>query len=455
MNIRVREFGGVKAEDLNPSADDLRLLAGEDYAGRTLSAEQVVVRNMLLCHDQYDRTYERFPKSYLERFTETLPGKSVLSGHDSGGYSGAGALPLARFFRAETETRNEEIPVPVRGRRVMRMGNYAASKSAEVVPNFEPRQMDVTFLRAGFYFPNDDAAKGLLNRIDLGVYRSVSIGFRYDDLNCDLCNASYLRSDCPHILGWELVDGPVVTCTYSGDAQRAEALEGSIVYLGAQPQARLLKQAQAGQVDPAALAMTPYGEDLVILKEAEAYAREFGHQRKSWAFHSMGKSFGQETRQGREEKMDREQLIKMLGLADTATDAEIVAAVKALADAQAEHGKALAAALGHTEAAKAPGVSVLVADAAALAKVGKTALEALKAKVMDLDHRLTGKTENAELALITEMCVEQRNFERLTELAEQKEAAFLEKFPAGKSGEAGQEKTAAADPLGDLAHSVI
>lgn len=417
---------------------------------------------MLLCHDQYDRSYERFTQAYLDRFALTLPGKSVLSGHDAGGYSGSGALPLARFFTASVERRSEDIPIPTRGRRVHRMTTgYSegerSAKGAEVVPGFTNERRDVNFLSAGFYFPNDEQAKALLNRIDLGVYRSVSIGFRYDDITCDLCNASYLRSDCPHIIGWELVDGRIVTGTYSGDVERAEALEGSIVYLGAQPQARLIKQISEGAVEPHALAATPHGEDLVLLKEAEQLARDYGHRQKSWAFPGLkAPASGKET-----QIMDREKLIEALGLAKDATDADIEAGIKAnreAADQAKSTASQLAKVLGHTDPAKTPALEVLVKDAAALAPIGKTALEDLQKSILDDDLAATGKTENAELLMVVEHHVEQRSYDRLKTLADQKRDARLEIAP-GKSGDPkagapGEKKTEAIDPLGDEAFAI-
>jgi hypothetical protein len=154
----------------------------------------------------------------------------------------------------------------------------------DIIPRFESKRKKVTYLRPGYYFANDPRMKTLRKNVDLGVYKWVSIGFRYDDLDCDICKASYFKSKCNHILGYVDKDGRICTGTYSGDPSKAEALEGSIVYLGAQPRARLIKQLQEGAIDPVACAATEFGEDLVALKEAEALARQFGHKQKSWYF---------------------------------------------------------------------------------------------------------------------------------------------------------------------------
>src|SRR5574343_773788 len=269
--IRVRELSGVRAATTEASAEDLALISGPEFAGQNVTAADVHVRQMLLAHNQHDRTGERFPKAYLERFAETAPGKSALSGHDSG------SLPLGRFFRADLQTRVEaDFPVLVR--------QAAEGRDRWRQFEFTPERVRVTWLKAGFYFPADAEGEALRGRIDLGVYRDVSIGFRYDDLICDVCSKSYFGGDCPHVIGWRAEDNTtLVTGTYGGDPNKAEMLEGSVVWLGAQQQARLVKAIQGGSVDPKALAATPFGEDLVTLKQDEALDRHFGHAQKLWA----------------------------------------------------------------------------------------------------------------------------------------------------------------------------
>ena len=233
---------------------------------------------MLLCHDQYDRTLERFPLAYLDQFAKTIPGKSVLPCHNQGGYWSSGDLPLGRFFKADIEKVVEsEFPM------LMRTG---LAKALAPIPGFENKRKTVNYLAPSFYFANDDSTEGLRKNIDLGVYKHVSIGFSYDDLICDICGKSYLywssdgSAGCPHYRGDVLDDGRLVTLTFGGDASQAEALEGSIVYLGAQPGARLVKAIESGEnIDPERLAYTPYGPDLVVLKEAERAAQKHNKPR--------------------------------------------------------------------------------------------------------------------------------------------------------------------------------
>jgi hypothetical protein len=285
VNVRLKDIIGLKAEAVDNDTEDFSIIAGSDFAGQRVTPDDVHAYKMHLCHSSYDRTFEKFPISYLQQFERTLPGKSVLPGHDTG------ALPLARFYSASLVSKMEDFPVPVSGRQLPDWwwgddedaAPLPGGLKADIVPNFESKRMKVTYLQAGYYFANDPTTEGLRKNIELGVYRDVSIGFRYDDLTCDICQKSYFDK-CPHILGYEDRDGRLATGTYSGDPSKAEALEGSIVYLGAQPRARLIKQLQEGAIDPVACAATEFGEDLVALKEAEALARQFGHKQKSWYF---------------------------------------------------------------------------------------------------------------------------------------------------------------------------
>ncbi len=299
---RYRELTSVRAAALEPTGDDLRILSRDEFAGRPVAEGEVHVGSMLLAHDQFDRSFERFPPAYLRQFALTAPGKAMLPGHDKG------ALPLGRFFRGGVEAREEEFPVLVTER----------GKAAERVPGFKPQRTAVNYLRTDFYFAATPANEALRANIATGVYKSVSIGYKYAGITCDLCQKDYLGGDCPHFAGqWVEGEGGVMrmaTATYSGDSREAEMREGSIVWLGAQPNARLAEQARSGAVDPQAIAKTPWGDtDLVALKEAEALARIHGHAVKSWAFPALATAGGgissMEDRQavGRESTMADEQ----------------------------------------------------------------------------------------------------------------------------------------------------
>lgn len=452
-NIRVREVGEVRAVTREVTEDDLALLRDPDFAGAGVTAEDVHVRAMLLCHDQYDRTWERFRRAHLDRFAQTVVGKSMLPNHDTGGFCGGGSLALGRFFRAGVAQRTEDFPVLVREREPAAKEDGKAPeldadglKAADLAPGFESRPTRVLYLNPSFYFANHPDNELLRQNIDLGVWRHVSIGFRYDDLDCDLCGKSYL-SDCPHYLGRWTEEGKLVTGTYAGDVQRYEALEGSIVYLGAQPNARLIKSmVETGTVDPERLALTPFGQDLVTLKGAEDLARRYGHARKGWSVEKQipPAPAGADPAAAGERggTMDLDKLRRLFGLPEDADEAAIEAAARQAQSAQASLAN-LASGLGGmlkkldpTAAERAEDLGEQSILLMGLAEVGSKALGDLRDHILADDLRLTGRDNAAsELAEILDLQVERRNYDRLKGLYCAKRDEVLKRFPAGLSGD--------------------
>jgi hypothetical protein len=181
-------------------------LINERFALAPLSPEQVELRRMALAHSALDRTHERFSPAFLTRLAASLPGKPVLAHHDHKSW------PLGRFW------------------------------AAEVVE--EPRT-GVHWLVARWYLLKTAENETLRGQIDAGIVAHVSIGFRGGELICDLCGEPFW-GDCPHWPGQEVTrNGAPVTCTFVWQDPRgsAEAVEGSLVWLGAQQGAQVIKQA--------------------------------------------------------------------------------------------------------------------------------------------------------------------------------------------------------------------
>ena len=413
MNFRQHETNllGVKAG----GSEDLTVLSSEEFAGRQVTPDEVFVRGMLLCHDQLDRSFERFPQSYLQRFAETLPGKSVLTGHRSD------LPPVGRFFAAGIERRQEMFPVPVTGRKQRgRDAEIPAEKSSAAPAGFRSELLDVSYLAARFYFPRTPNTETLAAMLDLGVQKHVSIGFRYDDIHCDLCGGkSYLGADCPHVFGWESEDGRVATGTYGGRVELAEAMEGSIVYLGCQPLARIERLAESGELDPEREAQRGPEPDLVLLKAAEALARQHGHQKKSWAFPGLAKAVPPTEPQGvtmNEQEVAAKAAEELHALRSRAEQAE--AALKGAA-AKVEQAEKL--------------VDVILGD---------IATEYLA------DLIRTGQPDTMP-KLVVEMLRERRDYSKLKELREEARSQVLGSLPVGLSGDPG----AVPDSRGDAAAS--
>jgi hypothetical protein len=330
------------------------------YALEPLTAEQVYVRRMRLCNDQPDRSYERFPEAYLKRFAATLPGKSFLGQHDRRSFA------LGRFFEATVE-----------------------------------KEDGITYLVPSFYMVRLAANEEARGQIDGGVWSHVSIGARVDKRLCDLCGKDYDLSQwdgegnflgCKHLKGREY-NGKVCTITYGGDLQKVEALEGSIVWLGAQYGAEMAKDAGGGRSYP-----------------------------------------------------DKEAMLMEKGIVDTPPAellAQLEAARKATETVTGERDAALAE-VG-TLKAERDVLAVLVTD-------GKLYREDLRAEM----QRLAGCVgAEKECEAILQAGAEVFTAARLKELVGEYQARFEKAFPPSGSGEPAQSKQESPRPGAPRSHSVI
>lgn len=201
-----------------PTETDLALI--NDMALEPMTADQIYVRKIRLANDRVDRDFERFSRGVLNKFSDTLPGKSVLIGHEHH------SAPIGRFYDAKV----------------------ARDKAT-----------GTAWLEGKWYAPITAQNEHDRKSIDAGVWSYTSIGFMWDAVECDICKQDYRSMKCSHLLGTDYpvdqVSGDMppiasdsgktvtATATYKGDAQ---AVEGSIVYLGAQYDAAIVKAKLAG-----------------------------------------------------------------------------------------------------------------------------------------------------------------------------------------------------------------
>lgn len=179
-------------QDDSPSTDDIERI--NRIAPKTLRLDQVFVRSMYLCSSQPCETdHCRFALSALKEISQKIIGQSVLVGHNRS------SLPLARFFKAEVIAKQDE-------------------------PSGEPTH----FVRAWFYWLRDTSgAKDLLLNIDGGIYREVSLAWRFQSWRCSVCGVQ--NGKCHHRPGERY------------ESQKCEriiehitdVMEGSLVYKGA------------------------------------------------------------------------------------------------------------------------------------------------------------------------------------------------------------------------------
>jgi hypothetical protein len=426
MPVRVREVEplAIRGAAGLPTDAELAILREEAYAGPDLEPDEVRTRQMLLCHDQYDRTCERFPLPYLEQFARTIPGKSLLGGHDTS------QLPLGRFFQGGVVTRKEPFPV------------LQKAVAVESVPGFAVRETQVRYLQAGFYYPRQDVMGERLEAgIRTGVYRAVSIGFRYDDLLCDVCEKSYF-SDCPHWIGEMTADGVLVTGTYTGDVSKVEALEGSIVFLGAQPGARILKGlALAGELDVREVGRTPWGLDAAQVKTGEVLARRYGSARTLWpavqpARDAGGTGMSDEQKQQTQVDELRAKLETAAATAEAHT-ARIAALERDLETATSERDQARAE----------------LAAAQPWIQAGKDVLADLTERYLR-EARALGESEQ-QAQIVIEALTRKVDYAGLRELCEHQHRRLCDRFPDHPAGEPGRQEPAPAEPVRRIRERII
>lgn len=182
-----------------------------DFAIVPLTADQVYVRKFLLAHNAIDRDRERFSEALLDDFARTMPSKGLLWGHQWGP-PGKGL-----FFDATTETMTAEQFTALTGE----------------TPNLPEGVSMVKVLWCWAYLLKIAENGGIIANLDGGVYRHVSIGFKAEH-----------REAITDQHGNRLFD------EYK---PKGEALEGSLVWLGAQPGATAQK---ARDIDEASEAHT-------------------------------------------------------------------------------------------------------------------------------------------------------------------------------------------------------
>lgn len=189
-----------------------------------LTAEQVYVRTAYLAHNGIDRDREAFSSALLADFARTLPGKGLFIKHP-GGWDGDSGPGVGRWFEA----------------RVVKMGlDEARAALREPGLQFPPGVEEAELLEGSYYMPRSGKNEDLITDTDAGVAVDVSIGFAAS-------RGSEIQDASGNRIGTTL-HAP------------GEALEGSLVWLGAQPGARAFKSAQRNMFENE-------GEDDVDLKE--------------------------------------------------------------------------------------------------------------------------------------------------------------------------------------------
>lgn len=200
-------IAGAKLAEGVGTPSEAHLAQINKLALRALNADEVYVRTVYLAHNAIDRDREAFDDTLLNDFANTLPGKGVFVRHP-GGWDGDSGPGVGRWIDA----RVVDMPLD-EARTVLREPKLA----------WPPGTERAKLLESTFYLLRTADTKDLIDKIDGGIAADVSIGFRAAD-------RSGISDAAQNTIAYRLL-GP------------GEALEGSLVWLGAQPGARVHKSA--------------------------------------------------------------------------------------------------------------------------------------------------------------------------------------------------------------------
>lgn len=193
-----------------PSAEQLAAIGR--YTLQDIPAEELYVRTFVVAHNAIDRDREVIDEALLAQMASTLPGKGMFVRHP-GGWDGDSGPGEGRWFAA----------------RIERMSLDAAREMLRAPAlSWPPDRTEAHVLLADAYMVRTDDNASMLRKMDAGVVGDVSIGFEHGG-----------RTDI------KTADGQLLAQRLNAPG---EALEASLVWLGAQPGARAIKHATKDHV---------------------------------------------------------------------------------------------------------------------------------------------------------------------------------------------------------------
>lgn len=150
-----------------PSEEDMKKIG--KFSRREMSAEEVYIFNVDLCNNDVDRDFEKFSVATLNELAQQFVGKTGIFDH-----SMKAENQKARVFDAWVE-------------------KVAGKKTAD--------GEDFYVLKARAYMLNNDENKALIDEIDAGIKKEVSVSCSVEKAICSICNTDNRHGRCEHIPG--------------------------------------------------------------------------------------------------------------------------------------------------------------------------------------------------------------------------------------------------------------
>lgn len=185
------------------SREDINLIS--QFARRELSPEEIYTFNVNLCNNDIDRDFEKFSVSALEQMAELFVGKTGIFDH-----SMKAGDQKARIYATNLE-------------------RVEGKKTAD--------GEDFYTLKAKAYMLNNDNNKSLIDEIDAGIKKEVSVSCSVNKAICSICGADKRKERCQHIQGKTYDD----KLCFSILEDATDAYEFSFVAVPAQREAGITK----------------------------------------------------------------------------------------------------------------------------------------------------------------------------------------------------------------------
>ena len=141
------------------------------YTRKPLTKERVYAFPVVLCDNEIDRDGERFDEAAIEKLAELFVGKTGIFDHDPRGRN-----QTARIFDACTDRPEGKLT------------SYG-----------EP----YVCLAAKAYMVRTQSNKALIDEIDAGIKKEVSISCAVAKKTCSICGRNIYKDPCSHIKGRE------------------------------------------------------------------------------------------------------------------------------------------------------------------------------------------------------------------------------------------------------------
>ncbi|MGN1417793.1 MAG: hypothetical protein ACI4W6_00520 [Acutalibacteraceae bacterium] len=212
--------------------EDMTLI--NEYTRKELCEDEVYIFTVTLCDNDIDRDFERFTKEALDGLCGLFQGKTGLFDHNmkSEGQS-------ARIFKTWTET------VP-------------GKKTADGKEYYR--------LRAKAYMVRTESNKALIDEIEGGIKKEVSVGCAMGKTVCSICGGDMRNGQCSHIKG-KTYDGELCVGVLS---EPYDAYEWSFVAVPSQRQAGVTKSFLTNEAEERAVKFLKSADGALSLSKEQA-----------------------------------------------------------------------------------------------------------------------------------------------------------------------------------------